>query len=516
MSGRVRAREIVVLVTAVVTMGVLLAACGSSVGDFARTIGLSKERKQKHASPDPVDPALMALTAQSVTSDASHQAYDHCSQILAKGVFNTRRVEDDYLATARQRRFLCAQTESALEEIFFDYMSDKSKRTSAASGKGKSGMDLVIDSLPVGFTIEGEGQSSGSQDKEYTRETAKAHASNFKAQHCSESDESNQVEKTYDLLEQIADENIVDAWKACISKNQGGFFCHAEDNDGHVLLNLKWEPSDLAREVLPVVQLNWQTTENLELASRSLPVQLGAGSGTPVAFRRVKEDQVSALQVSATDAQGQVSFSCSRKIPAVRKGSMIEDRRCGPALFREQVVEVKKGRGPQCGVQAFSEARSSVCGVERYRSGPDMSCPGSSAAHQYKKAFETTCGGSVETYHTACNSPADRQLEVRSSTSPCVVTEMVEKCVLGICRRVEVPAVKTRHDGSVLCEMPAVPGVCELPALGVEAWKSCRHESHGIELYAECRHKDFGEIRERRPEFGVEKYNSCFIYFDER
>lgn len=504
--------RVLVMVPALVALG----GCGGAAGEFARTIGLAPAKKQPRQATDTVDPSLLALTAQSVTSDASHKAYDHCSQILAKGVFNSRHVEDDYQASAKQRRFLCSQTEQSLEDLFFNYMSDKSNRASSASGKGSAGMDLVVDSLPVGFKVAGEGQSSGTSASEYTRETARAHASNFKSQHCSESDESNQVEKTYDLLEQIADENIVSAWRACISKNQGGFFCHAEENDGHVLLNLKWEPSDLAREVLPVVKLNWQTMDNLELVSRELPAQLGAGSGAPVAFRRRDDGRISALQVAATDASGQVSFACSRKVSAVRRGSMIEDRRCGVALYREGVVEVLKGRGPQCGVQLFNSARTPACGVERYSQGADMSCAGSQAAHQYKVEFETSCGGAIESYHTQCASPGDRQLEVNASGSMCMSREKVRRCIGGICREIEVPAMKTRHSGHALCEKPAMPGVCEMPQFGVAEYKSCRHESNGVELYSECTHKDFGEIKERRVQFGVEKYNSCFVYFDER
>jgi hypothetical protein len=493
-----------------------LVACSGAAGDFARTIGLGPAKKFERQAPDPIDPSLMALTAQSVTSDASNKAYDHCSQILAKGVFNSRHVEDDYQATAKQRRFLCSQSEESLEDLFFNYMSDKSNRASAASGKASAGLELVVDSLPVGFQVGGEGQSSGSSASEYTRETAKAHASNFKNQHCSESDESNEVEKTYDMLEQIADENIINAWRTCISKNQGGFFCHAEENDGHVLLNLKWEPSDLARSVLPVVKLNWLTTDNLELVSRELPGHLGAGSGTPVAFRRHDDERVSALQVAATDESGQVSFSCSRKIPAVRRGSMIEDRRCGVALYREGIVEVKKGRGPQCGIQLYNLARTPVCGVERYTRGPDMSCPGSTAAHQYRKEFETSCGGDIESYHTECTSPGDRLLDINTSSSTCMGKDTIRSCVGGLCKKIEVPALKSRRSGYALCEKPAVAGECELPKFGVADYSSCRHESHGVELYSECTHRDFGEIKERRSQFGVEKYNSCFVYFDER
>lgn len=461
--------------------------------------------------------SLLALTAQSVGSDASVQAYDHCSQILAKGVFNSRTVANQEVATAKQRRFLCSQSESSLSDFLYGYMSEKSNRSSNSAASANIGLDMVEESLPVGFKAGGSSQNGDSQAREYTKEDAKAHASNFRTMYCSAGDQSNHVEKTYDMMEQIADQNILSAWQSCITKNQGGFFCHAQESGDQILVTLKWDPSDLARTVLPTVSLNWQTTDNLELASRALPAQIGAGTGLPVTFKRKNEDKVSALQVVASDGAGRVNFTCSRSIPAIRKGSVIEHPRCGVALYQEGVVELKKGRGPQCGVEKYGEARTAACGVETWASGSDLECPGARPARTYRHSVETTCGGEVVDYMLKCREDSHKRVSTYSTTSNwCSKMELQKKCVGGVCVSAHVPVVRDRLTASFVCEQPGIPATCVAERFGVATYKQCRHESHGVELYGECPHKDFGEIKERRPAFGVERYNSCFVYFDER
>jgi len=499
----------------IVTVSFAVTGCGDSLRDIGRHVGLEKRRQSE--APVRVDESLLALTAQSVSSDVSAKAYDHCSQVLGKGVFNTRKIENDEIATARQRRFMCSQTEESLADFLYGYMSEKGKRTSSSSASANIGIDMVEESIPVGLKAGGSSQNGNAQSREYSKEDARAHASNFKSMYCSDSDQSNRIEKTYDMMEQIADENIISAWQSCITKNQGGFFCHAQETKDQILVTMKWDPSDLARNVLPSVKLDWQTMDNLVSVSRALPTQLGAGTGLAVTFRRKDEDKASALQVIASDDTNKVNFACSRSIPAVRKGSMIEHPRCGVALYREGVVETVKGRGPQCGVERYSEARTAACGVETWSTGSDLNCPGSRPAQTYKQSVESNCGGKISEETLTCREGTHKRVSPYSvSTSLCSKMELQKKCVRGVCVSAHVPVVRDRETATFECEMPGIPASCAAERFGVDSYKLCRHESHGVEMYGQCSHKGFGEIKERLPKFGVERYNSCFVYFDER
>jgi hypothetical protein len=493
--------------------------CGTSLQDIGRKIGIHGEKPSDHPEGDrgDINESLLALTAQSVSGDASAKAYEHCSQILSQGMFNTRKVGNDEVAIAKQRGFLCSHTEQSLSDFLYRYMADKSTRASNNSANAKFGMDLVEESLPVGFKFDASSQDRNSSSRDYTKEDAKSHASSFIAKYCSGSDQSSHVEKTYDMMEQIVDPGVVSAWQSCITKDQGGFFCHAEESDDQILVTLKWDPSDLARTVLPAVKLNWQTMDNLELASRDLPGHMGAGTGLPVTFRRKDETRPAALQVVAMDSGNNVNFACSRAIPAVRKGSRIEHKNCGVSLYNEGVIETRKGRGPQCGVELYKVARTAACGVEAWRKGSDMNCPGSTPPKRYYRNAESTCGGQIQESTLACIQPSHiRTGSMRIEKSWCTKMELQKTCVAGVCASAHVPVVRNRETVSYACEEPGRPQTCEAERFGAGTYKSCRHASNGVELYAECNHKDFGEIRERRPQFGVEKYNSCFVYFDER
>lgn len=517
-SFRVIAR-LVGVTLCVTTMSGALSGCGNTLSDFGRKVGIGG-RKSPDRGVEPngyINESLLALTAQSVSSDASAKAYDHCAQILEKGLFNTRKVGNDEVRIANQRAYFCSQTEQQLSDYFHSYMANKSNQGSNSSANAKFGMDLVEESLPVGFKAEGSTQNGSTNVREYTADDAKAHASRFHAEYCSAADQSGHVAKTYDMMEQIADQGVVAAWQACITKDQGGFFCHAEESDDQIMVTLKWDPSDLARTLLPSVKLNWQTTDNLELASLDLPDHMGAGTGLPVTFRRKNEDRPAALQVVASDAGHNVNFACSRSIPAVRKGSKIEHPHCGVALYKEGVIETKKGRGPQCGIELNNLARTAACGVESWRNGSDMNCPGSIPARRYYRDTESNCGGHIDESRLECIQPSHSHVgSMRKSESWCTKMELQKTCVAGICASMHIPVVKNRESGTYACEEPGRPQSCDAERFGAGTYKPCRHESHGVELYSECPHKDFGEIKERRPEFGVEKHNSCFVYFDER
>ncbi len=496
-----------------------ISGCGTSLQDIGRKVGIhgDKASDRKEADRGIANESMLALTAQSVSSDASAKAYEHCSQILAQGVFNTKKVGNEEVAIANQRGFLWSHSEQTLSDFLYQYMADKSTRATNNSNNIKLGMDLVEESLPIGFKFDASSQNGNSNSRDYTKEDAKAHASSLIVKYCSESDRSSHIAKTYGMMEQIVDPGVVTAWQACITKDQGGFFCHAQETDDQILVTLKWDPSDLARTVLPAVKLNWQTTDNLELASRELPGHLGAGTGLPVTFRRKDETKPAALQVVAGDSGNNVNFACSRSIAAVRKGSRIEHKNCGVSLYNEGVIETKKGRGPQCGAELFKVARTAACGVESWRKGSDMNCPGSEPAKRYYRNTESTCGGHIDEASLSCMNPSHVRIgQMRMEKSWCTKMELQKTCVAGVCVSAHIPVVRDRETAIYACEQPGRPQTCEAERFGAGTYKSCRHESNGVELFAECNHKDFGEIRERRPQFGVEKYNSCFVYFDER
>lgn len=480
---------------------VALHGCGAE-NLFKLAGGSSKDKVQKESSRE--QEQLLALAGQSVGQDVSQTAYQQCSQILANGVFNTRKISNDEQAEARYRRYLCSSVDSDLENHLYQYMTDDSSASANRNSSGGVGIKAIVDSLPVEFSANSANQSGNSQARKYTREDAKKHAQRFRSMFCSEEDQSSRVDKTYDMMELIADNNIVDAWRDCITQKQGGFFCHAEEAHDDIQLNLGWDPSDLARTVLPSVDLEWLTTSNLVQLSQNLPGQLGTGSGIPVMFRREDDDKPSSLQVVARDPSGKVNFSCSRSIPPKRKGSVIEHPKCGVELYNEGVVSVANGRGKQCGVEKYAEARSPKCGVELYAQGSDLNCPGSLPAKAYRRAQQSTCGGSLKPVHFTCTNPGDIKVsgDYRWTSS----------CSGGV----NGPLVGTRKHVSFVCKTSGTPASCRDQRFGVETYKACRHPDHGVDLYAECPHRDFGEIKERRPEFGVERYRSCFVYFDER
>lgn len=489
-------------------VGVLISALnGCGVDSFLGSpSGTKPETKKEKPETDDTksQDQLLALAGQSVGQDVSQSAYQQCSQILAGGVFNSRKVSDDETAEARYRRYLCSSSDLELEDYLYQYMTDDSNSSANNSSSGGLGIKAVVESVPVEFSANSGNQSGSSQARKYSREDAKAHAKRFRSMFCSEEDQSSRVDKTYDMMELIADKNIIDAWKECITKKQGGFFCHAQESHDDIQLNLGWDPSDLARTVLPSVELEWITTSNLIKLSDNLPPKLGTGSGIPVLFRRQDEDKPSSLQVVARDSSGKVNFSCSRSIPPKRKGSVIEHPKCGVELYREGVVALVKGRGQQCGVERYAEARSRHCGVERYAVGSDLDCPGSIKRITYRMNHQSTCGGKLKPIHFACKNTGDSRLggEYKWTSS----------CSGGV----HGPLVGTRQHITFMCTTPGIPASCRDERFGVETYNSCRHPDHGVDLYAECPHRDFGEIKERRPEFGVEQYKSCFVYFDER
>ena len=481
--------------------------CGGMT-NLGRKIGIGghKTPEINDGTPNLSREQLLLFAAQSVSGEASSEANAACSQILTNGIFNTNSVDKTDLAQAQDRRQMCSQSEQWLQDYIYSAMSDESDRSSASGSGTKFGFDLIEKSLPASRSVSADldhtNQNSSADRKKYTKEDAKHHAENFRAMYCSASDTSTASENTYAMKNRVVDQGIVKAWEACITKSQGGFFCHAEDTETHVLMQIKWVPTALAAPVLPRVRLTWQTLENLEVPGVALPATLGAGSGLSVALRRNNPDQPSALQVNASDGGNNVNFSCSRSVKPFRKGSVRLHTRCGVALYNEGTISLNKGRGPACGIEKYNEARTPSCGVESLKVGSDMNCAGSIVASSYFKSEESSCGGRIEDYHLACNDSSHVRIrEPRRTSSSCWNKPTLDW--------------RTRDQVSFICSIPDRPGTCRAERFGVEAYNSCRHPNHGIAEYAECHHASFGDVKERRPEFGVERYNSCFVFNDE-
>ena len=244
--------------------------------------------------------------------------------------------------------------------------------------------------------------------------------SNWKSKFCSaESKYTNNEFVHLVLSDKIAPE-VIDAWRACVTKVHNGLFCGVSNVGDLVSVEVKWEPNELQRRMLPTLNLKWDTVTNLEIVSTELPNKIGTGTGKSAGFRRNDYYEAGLIQLTGQDEAGLVNFKCSLPVPAGITREKKADASCGVENFNLKA-------DPACGIAAFNEraaapcpvsdyrsARSASCGVERYREGTGGACGTHDSRDEWQEAarlprFETECDSLSAATNDRC-----RDIEIRS------------------------------------------------------------------------------------------------------
>lgn len=146
---------------------------------------------------------------------------------------------------------------------------------------------------------------------------------------------------------------------------------------------------------------------------------------------------------------------------------------------------------PACGVALYREDRSAACGVQAYNARADMSCPGSITEHRYDATVGyDSCNSKNPGEPAGCNGGYVDE-GIGDTTRSCRVGRPQD----GNWETFVV--ARARH-----CHRPQYAATCRKPEFGVEAYNSCRHANHGVERYNTC----------ALPQFGVATYKACSFY----
>jgi hypothetical protein len=189
-------------------------------------------------------------------------------------------------------------------------------------------------------------------------------------------------------------------------------------------ISARWNPTDeFVRAKLPALKVQW-LIDGVELNLPTATVVLGSGVSEEVSL----SSKASIYAARLSDAGGRVVLTCARLVSP-------EDNSVGVAA--RQV--------PVCGHH-----------TEKRNQGVDFQVEVDAGFRDAAriKPFETTCGGSIEAYHLACD-PGELMVENSQShsTEQCIFKKDV--CVGGglvprVCQ--QVPEIRHRNKGSVMCQ----------------------------------------------------------------
>jgi len=306
---------------------------------------------------------------------------------------------------------------------------------------------MLVDSITQNGMIKGDLRYNDTKANEYSDEFAKSDASVvrkiFCANHSAESFKTTASESFKSIVSPIT----LEKFNACVRAKSYGLYCDATGSKDSVLMTVRWEPTDLVRDILPVVALDWGAAAGFESDSE-LPKTLGIGSGHSVSFKRESESTSKVIGVTGQDRGRTFNFSCRVDLEEKKAANpWLKTRRpeCGVEL-------AKSGEGIECGVKSYKSLRTAVCGVETY-----------------KAARSRACG--VERYNEKHDCDICGQSGIFGGCNKCAHISF---------------GVATYRECSDQSHGVLQYTQCEHPTHGAETFHSCRHSSFGVELYREC------------------------------
>ena len=464
----------------------------------------------------------IAGTTQNSSGDSA------CRDVLMSGVYNHHREELTDKAVAAMRRDHCVENENEFAEKVRKYYGQKHSSSNASASSMNVGLEYMGE---LGLDFGTANSGSHADSSELTDEQARSVVSNWKSKFCSaESKYTNNEFVHLVLSDKIAPE-VIDAWRACVTKVHNGLFCGVSNVGDLVSVEVKWEPNELQRRMLPTLNLKWDTVTNLEIVSTELPNKIGTGTGKSAGFRRNDYYEAGLIQLTGQDEAGLVNFKCSLPVPAGITREKKADASCGVENFNLKA-------DPACGIAAFNEraaapcpvsdyrsARSASCGVERYREGTGGACGTHDSRDEWQEAarlprFETECDSLSAATNDRC-----RDIEIRSQAKAEEETRTAEAAgeLNRKCQETVAPnafsagwSLEMDHKFWVRkahCKVTN-SNTCRHESFGVELYKECRHPDHGVETFQSCQNSAFGVAAYnqcRKSEFGVESFKTCLV-----
>ena len=311
--------------------------------------------------------------------------------------------------------------------------------------------------LPNGVPLENGLNMKNAHGASYTTAMAAADASYIKKNYCNDLSTESFKSRAGESFKSIVSGVTLDKYNACVRAKSYGLYCDASANGDAVTATVRWEPSELVRDVLPRVALDWAGMSNLKTVN-TLPEKLGIGSGYVVTFAREDVNAGSVFALTASDHGKSVNFACKVEIPGA------------PPVVEVPKKIKKTGRFPVCGVESYALGQSVVCGVASYVTTRAAVC----GVELYRSGRNPVCG--VESYNER------HDCDICGQAGP-----------FGGCRQ------------------------CSNPSFGVNQYKDCRNAANGPELFAECSSEANGVAAYnscRHPSFGIDQYKECEIEVD--
>jgi len=446
-------------------------------------------------------------------------AYSHCRDILGQGIRNKNSETLTNAAKFALKKEYCAMDEGTMSQEIAKLIVNKQQSANSSSGGSSRNGSVGYGLFSLGLEEDILKASNASQSSVEARSSAESIARSWQSSNCGNSSVDSNNSFAHTVLSSNIDPEIVEAWQACVAKNNNGFFCSTKENDDLVSITVKWMPNAVQKKLLPVLDLKLTAEHNLEALTEAIPLKLGSDSAKVVSFRKTNPDSISLVDFQGSDAGDQVSFACSIAIPKVVKAVFKEDPSCGVAFYNESagaecgVARHNIGSGSICGVNRFKAGRSKVCGVESYKTARTNSC----GVEKYKAKVHPSCPGTRPGNKFEVNSRSPRS----GADAPGISCPSGTRQLSSDSKEATHHLVGPRGEGpstvyvvwrKLKCERPAVTPSCRKPEFGVELYKSCAHNNHGVAKFNSCRNQSFGVEAYntcRDPLFGVEAFNSC-------
>lgn len=312
------------------------------------------------------------------------------------------------------------------------------------------GGGLLVDTITKYGPIKGDLKFNSAKNDEYSEEFAKYDANIVRKFYCHDRSSESYKAGAASSFQQVMSSVTLEKYNTCVRAKSYGLHCDITPTKLAVSVNLRWEPTELVRDLLPVVALDWSGMANLQ-AEGPLPITLGIGSGIAMSFKRVDPEELSVVAATGSDRGKNFNFAC--RVQVSKFDADAKTPRFG--RFAECGVEAFKfSSGPECGIKSHVAARSAACGIESYTKTRSRAC----GVESYKARHDCDICGRDGLFG-GCNKCSHWSFGVQSFKE------------------------------------------CADPSHGVYQYRSCEHPSHGVASYNSCRHQNFG----------VEQYKECIL-----
>jgi hypothetical protein len=269
-----------------------------------------------------------------LAADPTESAYQHCSQILAKGIFYNTDATKDLAMKKYLNDSMCNKLDQ-YNSSDISRLKDECKKThelidNAASYQDfkerkqnttvNTNFDMGLNYLGIHGDSDGSGSnssevdSSGNWHKEATHKkyewcnderSIEKQINSFKQDNCqSRQSDFSKTEYTHNFIQKVSTE-IVDAWKTCITQENTGVGLFAKERDETLEINLFYNKPRFAPSEL---DLSWTTSKNLVSLSEKLPTKLLAGN-TIELFKITDRSAAADIVIKASINSDITSFS---------------------------------------------------------------------------------------------------------------------------------------------------------------------------------------------------------------